>query len=172
MFGDENHQEIAREALPILIEKAKTRDTIRYGDLAREFGISPNGDPISKMLGSIVTTLNELGQKWKEVIPYITTLVVSSNIGYPNFPREASDEDFDEEFDRIYNYPRWGAVQNTLLPRVDFLPKLELHPAITQKVLPIFENGIYDSAVFEAFKQVEIAVRKAGGYTDGISALP
>ena len=166
MFGDEDHQEIAREALPLLIEKAKTRDTIRYGDLARKFGIPPNGDPMSQMLGSIATILYELGQEWKEVIPYITALVVSSNTGYPNFPREASDEDFDEEFERIYNYPRWDAVQNTLLPRVDFLPKLELHPIIAQKVLPIFEKELYGTAVFEAFKHVEVAVRKAGGYEE------
>lgn len=46
MFGDEYHQKIAREALPLLIEKAKTRDTIRYGDLARKFGIPPNGVPL------------------------------------------------------------------------------------------------------------------------------
>ena len=49
--------------------------------------------------------------------------------------------------------------------RADLLSKLELHPVITQKVLPIFEKGIYDPAVLEAFKQVEIAVREAGGYT-------
>ena len=48
----------------------------------------------------------------------------------------------------------------------DRLPKPQLHPIIAQKVLPIFENGAYGNAVFEAFKQVEIAVRKAGGYTE------
>ena len=30
MFGDEDHQEIARETLPVLIEKAKSRETINY----------------------------------------------------------------------------------------------------------------------------------------------
>ena len=50
--------------------------------------------------------------------------------------------------------------------RADLLPKPQLHPVIIQKALPIFEKGLYDSAVFEAFKQVEIAVRKAGDYTD------
>ena len=52
--------------------------------------------------------------------------------------------------------------------RTDPLSKLELHPVITQKVLPIFEKGIYDSAVFQAFKQVEVAVRETGGYTKDI----
>lgn len=38
------------------------------------------------------------------------------------------------------------------------------HPTVQQKVLPIFFQGDYDTAVFQAFKQVEIAVREAGGY--------
>lgn len=46
------------------------------------------------------------------------------------------------------------------------LPKQSLHPLITQKVWSAFVRGEYDSAVFEAFKQVEIAVRQAGGFAD------
>jgi len=76
MFGDEEHQEIAREVLPLLIEKAKAGATINYGDLAYRLEIDPYGYPMSQMLGSIVTTLYELGQKWQENIPHITALVV------------------------------------------------------------------------------------------------
>lgn len=53
---------------------------------------------------------------------------------------------------------------NTL--KADSLLKPKLHPVIAQKVLPIFERGIYGLAVFEAFKQVEVAVREAGGYAE------
>ena len=42
----------------------------------------------------------------------------------------------------------------------------EFHPAISSKVWSFFSHGAYDTAVFEAFKQVEIAVRKAGGYAE------
>ena len=80
MFSDENYQKIVRQVLPVLIEKAKSRETISYGDLAREFKILSYGDPMSQILSSIVATLYELGQKWKEDI---TVLVVSSNAGYP-----------------------------------------------------------------------------------------
>ena len=164
MFGDEDHQNIAREALPLLIEKAKARGTITYGDLADKFKIPPYGDPMSPMLGSIVTTLYELGQKWQENIPYITALVVKERTGYPSFPPKTSNEVFDWEFERIYKYPKWDVVQKILLP--NSLAKPEFHPIIARKVLPIFEKGLYANAVFEAFKHVEIAVRKAGCYED------
>lgn len=166
MFGDEEHQELAREALPLLIEKAKAHETIRYGDLAGKLKISRYGYPMSQMLGSIMTTLYELDQKWQDGIPHLTTLVVRASTGYPSYPSKTSNEVFDREFERIYNYRKWDAVQNTLLPLADSLLKLELHRVIAQKVLPIFERGIYGPAVFEALKHVEIAVREAGGYEE------
>ena len=46
----------------------------------------------------------------------------------------------------------------------DLLPKRLLHRVVSQKVLPIFMQGSYGPAVFEAFKQVEVAVREVGGY--------
>ena len=48
----------------------------------------------------------------------------------------------------------------------DLLPKRLLHHVISQKVLSIFMQGDYDTAVFQAFKQVEVAVRGAGGYEE------
>ena len=46
----------------------------------------------------------------------------------------------------------------------DFLPEHEFHSMIPQNVWSSFSQRAYGSAVFEAFKQVEIAVREAGGY--------
>ena len=46
------------------------------------------------------------------------------------------------------------------------LPEHEFHPMIPQNAWLSFSHGAYDTAVFEAFKQVEIAVRKAGGYAE------
>ena len=48
----------------------------------------------------------------------------------------------------------------------DLLPKRLLHHVVSQKALPIFMKGSYGLAVFEAFKQVEIAVREAGSYAE------
>ena len=48
--------------------------------------------------------------------------------------------------------------------KTDLLRKHQLHPIIAEKVWFIFAQGSYGTAVLEAFKQVEIAVRKAGSY--------
>ena len=68
MFGDEEHQKVARET----IKKAKACETINYSTLAHQLDISPFGYPMPEMLGSIVTTLCELGEKWQEDIPRIS----------------------------------------------------------------------------------------------------
>ena len=54
--------------------------------------------------------------------------------------------------------------------KTDPLPKL--HPIIAQKVSLLFSQGDYDTAIFQVFKEVEIAVRKAGGYTDTDYGVP
>ncbi len=51
--------------------------------------------------------------------------------------------------------------------RANLLPKEFLHPVIAQRVWSAFIRGEYDSAVFEAFKQVEVAVRDAGSFSAG-----
>jgi uncharacterized protein (TIGR02391 family) len=44
------------------------------------------------------------------------------------------------------------------------LPRRKLHERIAAKVYPAFLRGEYDTAVFQAFREVEIAVRSAGGF--------
>jgi len=56
----------------------------------------------------------------------------------------------------------------------NLLPKNLLHPVIAQKVWSAFLRGDYDTAVFQAFKEVEVAVRIAGGYSQtdiGVSLM-
>jgi len=43
----------------------------------------------------------------------------------------------------------------------NLLPKAQLHPLIASKVYPTFLRGDYDTAVFQSFKEVEVAVRDA-----------
>ncbi len=48
--------------------------------------------------------------------------------------------------------------------RAGLFPKQFLHPFIAQKVWSAFIRGEYDTAVFQAFKQVEVSVRQAGSF--------
>lgn len=50
--------------------------------------------------------------------------------------------------------------------KASVLPKALLHPVITEKVWPMFIRGDHDTAVFQAFKEVEVAVRSAAGLAD------
>jgi hypothetical protein len=57
------------------------------------------------------------------------------------------------------------------------LPVELLQPALAEKVWPQFLRGDHDVAVFQAFKEVEVAVRKAAngksaGYPDDILGVP
>ena len=49
--------------------------------------------------------------------------------------------------------------------KANLLPKELLHPMIAYKAYPLFLRGEYDTAVFQAFKEVEVAVRDVGSYT-------
>jgi uncharacterized protein (TIGR02391 family) len=49
--------------------------------------------------------------------------------------------------------------------KAGLLPKGQLHPLIVGKVYPAFLRGEYDTAVFQAFREVEIAVRDAGNFS-------
>ncbi|MBI2061025.1 MAG: TIGR02391 family protein [Nitrospirae bacterium] len=44
------------------------------------------------------------------------------------------------------------------------LPREMLHSLVAEKAWPLFMRAEYDTAVFQAFKEVEVAVRKAGGF--------
>lgn len=50
--------------------------------------------------------------------------------------------------------------------RATALPKALLHSTITEKAYPAFARGDYDVAVFQAFKEVEVAVRSAARLGD------
>jgi uncharacterized protein (TIGR02391 family) len=51
------------------------------------------------------------------------------------------------------------------------LPRGQLHPTIAAKVYSTFLRGDYDTAVFQAFKEVEVAVRDASGLQDDLGVV-
>ena len=56
--------------------------------------------------------------------------------------------------------------------KANLLPKHQLHLVIAQKVSPKFLQGDYDTSVFQAFKEIEIAVRNAGNYEETDIGVP
>jgi uncharacterized protein (TIGR02391 family) len=52
--------------------------------------------------------------------------------------------------------------------KASLLPKGQLHPLIATKVYPAFLRGEYDTAVFQAFREIEVAARQAGGFPEDL----
>lgn len=60
---------------------------------------------------------------------------------------------------RIRNVEGLNAYRRSAL-----LPRSQLHPVIAQKCSFAFVRGEYDTAVFQAFKEVKVAIRESGGF--------
>ena len=56
--------------------------------------------------------------------------------------------------------------------RSNVLPRRSLHPRLAQKTWASFLRGDYDTAVFQAFKEVEVRVRIAGGFAETDLGVP
>lgn len=54
----------------------------------------------------------------------------------------------------------------------NILPKDLLHPLIAEKCWLTFVRGDHDTAVFQAFKEIEVAVRAAGAFADTDIGVP
>jgi uncharacterized protein (TIGR02391 family) len=52
--------------------------------------------------------------------------------------------------------------------QASLLPKGQLHPVIAAKVYPAFLRGEYDTVVFQPFREIEVAVRRAGSFPDDL----
>ncbi len=48
------------------------------------------------------------------------------------------------------------------------LQRKALHPVLAQKIWPTFVRGDYDTAIFQSFKEVEVNVRKVGGFPNDL----
>lgn len=54
-------------------------------------------------------------------------------------------------------------IDKFYVKRIDFFKMLDIHPKVKKASQELFSDGHYPSAIFEAFKQVEIAVKEKSG---------
>ena len=119
--GTKTSQQRARTALPILVRQAEARQTMFYGELAREMEIS-NPKTLNRPLGSIGRALLDLGRRWGRPVPLIQALVINKSSKRPGagFAIFAPDEkDFDQATwrrlrDEVWDFPDWGEVLDAL----------------------------------------------------------
>ena len=129
IHGGKLYHERARAALPLLVRQAKAGKPITYGSLAKELGML-NARNLNHPLGSIGTSLQQLGKEWKQRIPKIQALVVNKNTRLPG-PGiggflDDSKTDFlgrdpkqqremvKREQNAVYDYRRWDDVLRAL----------------------------------------------------------
>ena len=121
--GDTKTQVWAREALPILVQRAQDRCPIKFKELTKALGL-PGGYYNLKMgdvFRHISKTLAQLEREddWGGEIPHITSLVLRENGECsPNMCRaltgdansQPSEEQLQTELDCSFCYERWDAV--------------------------------------------------------------
>ncbi len=86
-------------------------------------------------------------------------------------PRPGGKSSDEYDFSRLGKKLKNRAEIEDYLNRVRF-PRELLHAAVSDRAWPLYLKGEYDTAVFQAFKEVEVAVRKAAGYSDSEFGKP
>jgi uncharacterized protein (TIGR02391 family) len=128
---------------------------------------------VHKERGS-VSVGNFISTEWLRDYPYehqndIRYALVEALVWLKNEGLLAPDPD-QRSFDFLFITRRGRKLENAAAleayRKSNLLPKELLHPVMVDKVWPLFLRGVYDTAVFQAFKEVEVAVREIGGYTD------
>ena len=125
MFGDLKTQFWAREAFPILVNRAQNDQIITFKELALgHFGVRCY-QKFGHVCGIISATLYELEEEWgKGHIPRITNMVVKSDgkatryvsealTGDRNTPPEVS-EYRENQLKPVWEYQHWDVVKSAL----------------------------------------------------------
>ena len=125
--GDTKTQIWARDALPILVQRAQERRTITFSELTKALGLP--GRYYNLKMGDVFrhieTTLAQLERRddWEGEIPHITSIVMKTNgTCSPNmcvaftgdFQTQPSPEQLQTELDCSFDYKEWDAVLDAL----------------------------------------------------------
>lgn len=170
------YQRRALQVLPVLVRQAAARETIFYGELAREVGIS-NARTLNWVLGAVGTSLNALGREWRQPIPRIQALVVNRHdklpgagfmdafvepavLKHPN--RQLRRRVVQTMLDEVFSYSRW----NDVLAHFDMAPVPSIPIRLLDAASNFSERG--ESEAHRALKEYIAAHPK----TVGLSLKP
>ena len=122
--GDTKTQIWARDALPILVQRAQDRRTITFSELTNALGL-PGVGYYNALMGHVFrhidTTLAQLERRddWEGEIPHITSIVMKTNgkcspsmcaAFTGDFQTQPSPEQLRAELDCSFCYEHWDAV--------------------------------------------------------------
>jgi uncharacterized protein (TIGR02391 family) len=115
------------------------------------WGISPlpRPTPYPRIKAAVVNTALSEAWAWLEHERWLTPEPgTNGQNGWRQLSRKAKETDISSDF--------------VSTNAVRLFPKKQIHPLIANTSYPAFLRGKYDTAILEAFREVEIAVRKAG----------
>ena len=134
MFGDRTTQQWARDALPVIVERAQVPDVIRYEELRSAIGATTNRQ-WGNVCNIISTTLyelehNELQQQWRRGrIPRLANIVIRTNGKPGEWMCEQITGDrriapswrvYETEYIKpVFCYQNWDEVLNALNLRIN-----------------------------------------------------
>lgn len=119
---------------------------LHLGNLASEFA-----DELKEVVPSTATGALMEGLSWLVTQGFLVP-APSQDVGWLTLSRAARAVREADQVDRVL--------------RSRALRKGDLHPAIAQKCWASFLDGEFDTAVFRAFREVEISLRAASGLAD------
>jgi uncharacterized protein (TIGR02391 family) len=149
-------EELAAKVIFLL--RARQEATFNFGNLRMELSMSAHAQYPRERLQEVDLALAE-AFAWIEAQGLaVPAEGMSGNNGFRHLSRRA--QRFENE----------AAFTNYRTARL--LPKELLHPAIATTVWLSFMRGAYPTAVFEAMRAVEIAVRDAAGFAQSEHGVP
>ena len=124
MFADDTKTQVwARDALPILVQRAQEGRTINFSELTDELELPVIGyaRKMSDVCRHIIKTLAQLERQddWEGEIPHITSIVLKTNGKCsPNMCKaltgdsgsQPSAQQLQTELDCSFDYEKWDAV--------------------------------------------------------------
>lgn len=122
---------------------------VHTSNLSNELhGSSSDGPPYGDRTEQVKVAVTE-GLAWLEAQVLLIPSPTTSSPGWRIPSRRAADMRGKEDFDHYRS--------------AKLLPRELLHPVVAEKVWLSFVRGEYDTAAFQAMRQVEIALREATG---------